>query len=654
MQTEFLSPGAVGGIQGRFDQDSEDVYLNYTSCACEPDRDEIGFLLLYGVSGQALAEARRCAHLWRVSPFEALLASGAIDEEGLYAAVAGTLGMPFLHRDVRIGAGARFPDCLTAGVVPLRPDGRGLRFAIAPGVRHLGRFMAQHTRWHDAGVALTTPRLLTGLVMRAYPRHIAHLAANGLADAAAALSYRGQMSGLQIGLLAFAVGVMSFLFVRAPAAAFGLFAALCGLVFIAMVTVRLACCLEPPRRPPRRVPDDHALPTYTVIVPLHREARVLPQLLAALEGLDYPPAKLDIKLVIESDDTTTADALRRQTLPPWFEVVVAPPGLPRTKPRALNVALQLARGEYTVVYDAEDIPEPRQLRLAAGHLAAAPAHVACLQAHLAIDNIDDSLLTRLFAIEYAVLFDVMNPGLATFGFPVPLGGTSNHFRTAVLREVHAWDAWNVTEDADLGLRLARLGYVVEDLPSTTLEEAPAGLPAWLAQRTRWMKGWLQVCVTHTREPGTALRQLGPAGTLGAVATVAGTVLTALFFPVFLVASVLMLADGSLFTADAPMRRAFAAIGLTLFAAGSLAMVVPALIGLRRRNLQRLAPYVALMPLYFMLISFAAWLGVIELLRSPFRWNKTEHGLARTSEAAKRRADPAETAVRPVRSSRRSP
>src|SRR5690606_16644099 len=150
----------------------------------------------------------------------------------------------------------------------------------------------------------------------------------------------------------------------------------------------------------------------------------------------------------------------------------------------------------------------------------------------------------------------------------------------------------------------RLGYVVEDLPSTTLEEAPAGLPAWLAQRTRWMKGWLQVCVTHTREPGTALRQLGPAGTLGAVATVAGTVLTALFFPVFLVASVLMLADGSLFTADAPMRRAFAAIGLTLFAAGSLAMVVPALIGLRRRNLQRLAPYVALMPLYFMLISFA--------------------------------------------------
>ncbi len=653
MKTEFLSPETIGGARSHFDQEDKDVYLSYTSFTHGTDGDGIGFLLQYGVSGQALAEARRYARLWRVSPFEALLAAGAIDEEGLYAAVAGTLGMPFLRRDVRIGAGARFPECLTAGVVPLHPDGQGLRFAIAPGVRHLGRFMEQHARWHDAGVALTTPRLLTGLVLRAFPRHIAHLAANGLADAAAALSYRGQMSGLQIGLLALAVGVMSFLLVRAPAAAFGLFASLCGLVFIAMVTVRLACCLEPPRRPPRRGPEDHALPTYTVVVPLHREARVLPQLLAALKGLDYPPAKLDIKLVIESDDATTAEALRRRTLPPWFEVVVAPPGLPRTKPRALNLALQLARGEYTVVYDAEDVPEPQQLRLAAGHLAAAPAHVACLQAHLAIDNVDDGLLTRLFAIEYAVLFDVINPGLAAFGFPVPLGGTSNHFRTAALRSVHAWDAWNVTEDADLGLRLARLGYAVEDLPSTTREEAPARLRAWLAQRTRWMKGWLQVCVTHTREPVTALRQLGPAGTLGAVATVAGTVLTALFFPIFLVTSVLMLADGSLFTADAPMRRVFAALGLTLFAAGSLAMVVPALIGLRRRNLQRLPPYVALMPLYFVLISFAAWLGVIELIRSPFRWNKTEHGLARTSETARRRTDPADMAVRPVRSSRRS-
>ncbi|CUA88598.1 Glycosyltransferase, catalytic subunit of cellulose synthase and poly-beta-1,6-N-acetylglucosamine synthase [Chelatococcus sambhunathii] len=654
MKSEILSSEAVGGNQWHLDQQSEDVYLNYTSFDCGADTDEIGFLLQHGVSGQALAEARRRAYLWRVSPFEALLACGAIDEERLYAAVAEAVGMPFLRRNMRIGTGARFPECLTAGVVPLHPDEQGLRFAIAPGVRHLGRFMEQHARWHDAGVALTTPRLLTRLAMRAFPRHIAHLAANGLADAAAALSYRGQMSGPQIGLLALAVGVMSFFLVRAPAAAFGLFASLCGLVFIAMVTVRLACCLEPPRHPPRRSPEDHALPTYTVIVPLHREERVLPQLLTALEDLDYPPAKLDIKLVVESDDATTAVALRRQTLPPWFEVVVAPPGLPRTKPRALNLALQLARGEYTVVYDAEDVPEPQQLRLAAAHLAAAPAHVACLQAHLAIDNVDDSLLTRLFAIEYAVLFDVINPGLATFGFPVPLGGTSNHFRTAVLRRVHAWDAWNVTEDADLGLRLARLGYAVEDLPSTTREEAPARLRAWLAQRARWMKGWLQVCVTHTREPRTALRQLGPAGTLGAFATVAGTVLTALFFPIFLIASVRMLADGSLLAADEPVRRAVAAIGLTLFAAGGLAMLVPACIGLRRRKLQRLAPYVALMPLYFVLISFAAWLGAIELICSPFRWNKTEHGLARTSEAARRRTASAEAIIHPVRSNRRSP
>lgn len=637
MMNDAIAPDASGGKRNFFKNVNQDVCLNYTSLDDAAGTDEFVFLLQYGVSAHALTEARRQAYRWNVSPFEALLASGAIDEERLYAAVAETMGLPFLHRGVRIGADARFPECLTAGIVPLRPDGRGPRFLVAPGVPHLGRFMKQYARWQNAGVALTTPRLLTTLVMRTYPRQIAHLAANGLADAAAALSYRGQMNGFQIGILALAAGVTSFLLVRAPTAAFGLFAALCSLVFIAMVMVRLACCMERPRRPPARMPADHELPIYTVIVPLHREARVVPQLLTALMSLDYPPAKLDIKLVIESDDATTAEALRAQTLPPWFEIVVAPPGLPRTKPRALNLALQLARGEYTVVYDAEDVPEPKQLRLAAASLAAAPERIACLQAHLAIDNVDDSLLTRLFAIEYAALFDVINPGLAAFSLPVPLGGTSNHFRTAVLRRIHAWDAWNVTEDADLGLRLARLGYAVADLPSTTHEEAPARLRAWLAQRARWMKGWMQVCITHTREPLTALRQLGADGMLGVTATLAGTVLTALFFPLFLIASVLSLTDGSLFIADGLLGRAFAAIGLTLFIAGCLAMLLPALIGLKRRKLLRLAPYAALMPLYFTLISVATWLGVVELVRSPFRWNKTEHGLARTSEAARRRS-----------------
>jgi glycosyltransferase XagB len=208
--------------------------------------------------------------------------------------------------------------------------------------------------------------------------------------------------------------------------------------------------------------------------------------------LRHNTAKLDIKLVIEHDDRATCRAIQALKLPAIYETVVAPKGWPRTKPRALNIALPQLRGELAVVYDAEDIPAPSQLREAAERFLRAPRKLACLQARLAIDNSEDSWLTRLFAIEYAMLFDVLNPGYAGLGLPVPLGGSSNHFRTEVLRDVCGWDAWNVTEDADLGLRLARFGYRVGILSSTTQEEAPARLDAWLKQRRRWSKGWMRL------------------------------------------------------------------------------------------------------------------------------------------------------------------
>ncbi len=200
-----------------------------------------------------------------------------------------------------------------------------------------------------------------------------------------------------------------------------------------------------------------------------------------MTALDYPAAKLDIKLVIEADDEEIREAFSGITLPGSFQVIVAPPGAPRTKPRALNVALPFARGEYVAVYDAEDVPHPNQIRLAVETFARVPLDVACLQARLVIDNTEDSWITRLFTIEYATLFDVINPGLTRLDMPVPLGGTSNHFRKSVLQRLGGWDAWSVTEDAELGIRLAVAGYRVADLPSATLEEAPATLKAWMSR-----------------------------------------------------------------------------------------------------------------------------------------------------------------------------
>jgi cellulose synthase/poly-beta-1,6-N-acetylglucosamine synthase-like glycosyltransferase len=201
---------------------------------------------------------------------------------------------------------------------------------------------------------------------------------------------------------------------------------------------------------------------------------------------------LDIKFVLEADDHETRRAIDRLRLGTPFETRIAPAGGPRTKPKALNAALPFVRGSFVAVYDAEDRPEPDQLRMALEAFAANGERLACVQAQLTIDNTADSWLTRVFTAEYAGLFDVFLPGLAAWRLPLPLGGSSNHFRRAVLLQIGAWDPYNVTEDADLGMRLARLGYFTGMIRSTTYEEAPARFHPWLRQRTRWFKGWMRL------------------------------------------------------------------------------------------------------------------------------------------------------------------
>ncbi len=234
------------------------------------------------------------------------------------------------------------------------------------------------------------------------------------------------------------------------------------------------------------------MPIYTLIVPLYREARVALQLARAIDRLDYPRAKLDVIFVVEQDDRATARALARNGPRTPHQILIAPDGAPRTKPRAMNIAAPFARGALLAVFDAEDLPEPRQLRRAAALFARLPARVACLQASLCIDSCAHNWLTAHFALDYAALFDVFNKGLGAMGLPIFLGGTSNHFRIEALREVGLWDAYNVTEDADLGLRLARAGYIVKTFDSQTFEEAPLTFKDLLDQRTRWLKGWMRL------------------------------------------------------------------------------------------------------------------------------------------------------------------
>ena len=252
------------------------------------------------------------------------------------------------------------------------------------------------------------------------------------------------------------------------------------------------------------------LPLYTVLVPLFREASVVAELLASLRALDYPPDRLEIMLIVERADDETQAALGRANLDAHMRVLIVPDGEPRTKPRAIQYALQWAHGDYVVVYDAEDAPEPDQLRRALAAIGAGGGRIGCLQAQLNIYNSDASWFTRQFTVEYTALFDCILPALERLQLPVPLGGTSNHFPRAVLESVGGWDPYNVTEDADLGIRLARNGWHVGVLSSTTWEEAPPTFRIWKGQRTRWLKGWMQTYLVHMRCPRRLWRELGAA------------------------------------------------------------------------------------------------------------------------------------------------
>ncbi len=376
----------------------------------------------------------------------------------------------------------------------------------------------------------------------------------------------------------------------------------------------------------RNLRDDE-LPVFTVLVPMFREGRVLPRLARALRALDYPLGKLDIKIVLESGDTETIEQARKLGLEGVFEVIRVPPSQPQTKPKACNFALRFARGEYLVVYDAEDQPEPDQLRKVVATFRRSPPDVACLQCRLNYYNASENWLTRMFTLDYSLWFDLVLPGLERLKVPIPLGGTSNHFKIEVLRELHAWDPFNVTEDADLGIRLSEKGYRVGIVDSTTYEEASCHVGNWVRQRSRWLKGYMQTLLVHTRRPLQLIRKTGVLGFLGFVFFIGGTVLSGLLNPLFWLLYIVWL-----FLAWSGLEDVFPQylllISLCNLLAGNGAFIFLSMIAPLRRGWLGLIPYSLTAFAYWILISVAAYKGLWQLLINPFYWEKTRHGVSK--------------------------
>jgi cellulose synthase/poly-beta-1,6-N-acetylglucosamine synthase-like glycosyltransferase len=374
------------------------------------------------------------------------------------------------------------------------------------------------------------------------------------------------------------------------------------------------------------------LPVYSVLVPVYKEPEVVPTLLAALSRMDYPSEKLDVLLLMEQDDLTTIEAARAANPPSFFRFILIPPSQPRTKPKACNYGLSFCRGEYVTIYDAEDIPEPDQLRKAVHAFRNGPESLVCVQAALNYFNSAENYLTRMFTLEYSYWFDYMLPGLDRLGLPIPLGGTSNHFRVDRLRELGAWDPFNVTEDADLGIRASARGYTVGIIDSTTYEEANRAYKNWIRQRSRWIKGYMQTWLVHNRDPLRLLRRIGLRSWLSYQFFIGGTCLTFLINPLMwaFYLTWLLLRPAWL---DEVFGGWVVYIALFNFLIGNMLGIYLNMLAVFRRRLFHLTPFALTNPLYWWMHSTASYMALWELFTKPFYWQKTTHGLTTVNGAS---------------------
>jgi cellulose synthase/poly-beta-1,6-N-acetylglucosamine synthase-like glycosyltransferase len=569
-----------------------------------------------------------------------LVAAGVVGRRDLYRTLAAQWGHDYVDlTTVRIDEellGRHDPATLfREGWMPLHrdPDGRiVVATADEPTAVHIEHI--EMAVGAPITVAVTTDWDLDEGLQRAYRDTLLDRAALGLwrrtaVQSARRVLLRGQLWAL-LAVLAVVVGA----FVVAPGPTLVTLSMVVGTGFLVSVLFKFVVCLRGARLEHREAVtdedvaalDDRDLPSFTVLVPVYREANIVADLIGNLGGLDYPKEKLEIVLLLEEDDAETIAAARAANPPATMKFLVVPDGQPKTKPKACNVGLFFARGDLVVIYDAEDKPDPDQLKKVVVAFERAGENTVCVQAALNYWNADDNVLTRMFTLEYSFWFDYMLPGLDDLNLPIPLGGTSNHFRTTALRELGGWDPFNVTEDADLGIRAAARGHRVAVVNSTTYEEANRAAGNWVRQRSRWIKGYLQTLLVHLRQPIRLVRTAGLRPTVAFLLLVGGTPATFLFTP-----PLYALFVASLVVPGEQLGRLFPGwvlwVSLANLLVGNALMIYVSMMGAFRRRRYPLVLWALLNPVYWLLHSIAAYKAVWQLVTRPHYWEKTTHGLS---------------------------
>lgn len=374
---------------------------------------------------------------------------------------------------------------------------------------------------------------------------------------------------------------------------------------------------------PARISAYRKRPKVTILVPLYKEDAVLSELVNALKCLDYPAEYLEVIFLLEEVDSQTANALSCLRLPEFISTLTIPEDWLQTKPKAMNYAVPFCTGEIIGIYDAEDRPESDQITKVVGHFLAAPANVACVQGYLDFCNSRANWISRYFTIEYATWFRIILKGIQALGPPIPLGGTTVFFRRSILEKIGGWDAHNVTEDADLGMRLARFGYRCEMVNTTTWEEANNNALPWIRQRSRWLKWVFMTWVTHMRNPAALLDNLGLIRFLNFQVVLPSGLSAFLAVPVFWALWLAHFAIPAIPVNMSPSQLWWLfAVVLTIGQAVNLTAII---LATGHKHLRHLRPYILTLPFYWPLGMCGAYKAIAELFFAPFYWDKTAHG-----------------------------
>lgn len=601
-------------------------------------------LVAQGVLSLAdLATATRDSAEWGHDLSHVLIAQGNVRRLDYYRALAAVYELPFIDledtpADPALMVAEDRADYTERNLIPWQMQGAKVLVATTA-LTDTARVWAAARYGDDYDFVITSPYDILWQTQSAFRERDSHRAREGLYEWKPEHSAKYTVTKAQKGTIWTCVLVLLIALVAAPWTTAVVLMSFSTVLYTMTFVFKFVLTWVGSSRRADMVISDEAvaslsnrdLPVYSVLVPMYHEARVLPLLAKALKNLDYPASKLEVKLVLEEDDTETIDAAKSLDLPGNFEIIRVPASQPKTKPKACNYALQFCRGEFLTIYDAEDQPEPDQLKKAVLAFRTSGPELACVQGRLNYFNRGENWLTAMFTLEYSQWFDFLLPGLDYLRVPIPLGGTSNHFKLAVLRQVNGWDPYNVTEDADLGIRLAQEGYTVGVINSTTYEEANGVLGSWINQRSRWIKGYMQTWLVHMRHPVHLYRSIGPVGFFSFHFFIGAPAFTNLLNPVLWSITLLMLIlpvvpFGWLFP------EPFGTMALFNLVVGNLFLVYFGVVAALKRRYFDLVPVGLTLPIYWVLHSIAAFKALKQLITNPHYWEKTEHGTSAVTQA----------------------